>query len=538
MSSWVVLLLALTACLRFGSAKGDPLPSSLVELVMSSPVSSTEDLQRLLDVDSVEDESDDQAANEIHSNSTHKRLPRSLMAGVQPAQQAACKVRTEVMEVTRAMLDRRNANFLLWPPCVEVQRCSGCCNIRTMQCVPVVTEMRQLQMTKITFINRHPHYEKVIVPVEDHITCSCQTKAPAQAPKPAAPKAQSTPPPPPPRHLPKPPQTKSQSKEELHRHDDLKQNQRFHLEDRETQELQWESKYTLRHTQAEPVGPRLQTLTHTQGYRPGPHQNTLSNTPAGSSYASREEVPTRQTSFGVTQMLSDTTQTQIGSGDENAKQMPREDQQQQQQQQQHYHQQHVGPSERYLQQDGTQQSVHKTTNNFSQSGVTNQPQRQLEIPDHDHSQAKVTSHPHSQSKEPNHHHDQSGDTKHDFGQSGMMNHQRNEGEPRIQPTLSEEELIQREKLAQIQRRLDYERRQLEHHHYHRHHHYHHQNHPTQGQSPQEMSLQRTVTDAPPALPPPSLPPTARNPPQTPLPRRRRRKHRRRISKASMRAMIM
>lgn len=69
-----------------------------------------------------------------------------LTVDAQPAQQAACKVRTEVMEVTRSMLDRRNANFLLWPPCVEVQRCSGCCNTRLLQCVPTVTSSRYLQV--------------------------------------------------------------------------------------------------------------------------------------------------------------------------------------------------------------------------------------------------------------------------------------------------------------------------------------------------------------------------------------------------------
>lgn len=69
-----------------------------------------------------------------------------LTVEAQPAQQAACKVRTEVMEVTRSMLDRRNANFLLWPPCVEVQRCSGCCNTRLLQCVPTVTSSRYLQV--------------------------------------------------------------------------------------------------------------------------------------------------------------------------------------------------------------------------------------------------------------------------------------------------------------------------------------------------------------------------------------------------------
>lgn len=47
------------------------------------------------------------------------------------------------------MLDRRNANFMLWPPCVEVQRCSGCCNNRLMQCVPMVTSSRNLQVAAL-----------------------------------------------------------------------------------------------------------------------------------------------------------------------------------------------------------------------------------------------------------------------------------------------------------------------------------------------------------------------------------------------------
>lgn len=66
----------------------------------------------------------------------------------QPAQQAICKVRTEVIEVTRSMLDRHNVNFMLWPPCVEVQQCSGCCNSRLLQCVPTITSSRYLQVNK------------------------------------------------------------------------------------------------------------------------------------------------------------------------------------------------------------------------------------------------------------------------------------------------------------------------------------------------------------------------------------------------------
>ncbi|KAG7255794.1 hypothetical protein CRUP_017266 [Coryphaenoides rupestris] len=77
--------------------RGEPLPSSLVDLVWNSPISSLDDLRHLL-----EEEAGD------------------LAVEAQPALQAECKVRTEVQEVSRAMLDRNNANFMLWPPCVEV----------------------------------------------------------------------------------------------------------------------------------------------------------------------------------------------------------------------------------------------------------------------------------------------------------------------------------------------------------------------------------------------------------------------------------
>uniref|UniRef100_A0A3Q1IYC9 Platelet-derived growth factor subunit B n=1 Tax=Anabas testudineus TaxID=64144 RepID=A0A3Q1IYC9_ANATE len=104
----------------------------------------------------------------------------SNLGNAQPAQQALCKVRTEVVEVTRAMLDRSNANFMLWPPCVEVQRCSGCCNTKSLQCVPVVTHTRYLQVMKIEYINKRPAYAKAVVSVVDHVECRCQ---PAPAPR-------------------------------------------------------------------------------------------------------------------------------------------------------------------------------------------------------------------------------------------------------------------------------------------------------------------------------------------------------------------
>uniref|UniRef100_W5KAS0 Platelet-derived growth factor beta polypeptide a n=1 Tax=Astyanax mexicanus TaxID=7994 RepID=W5KAS0_ASTMX len=516
-SRWSLLLL-LAAFLRFGGAQDESLPPSLVDLVMNSPISSMQDLQRLLDVESVEEEED-----EVHPNGTHKRLPRSL-AGVQVAQQAMCKVRTEVMEVTRAMLDRRNANFLLWPLCVEVQRCSGCCNTRTLQCVPVTTETRHLQMTKIQFINRQPVYEKVVIPVEDHLTCSCQSRAVAPAPR-----AKATPPPPPPRLPPKVTPPKIQSKEELHRHDDLKQNQRFHLEDRETQEAQWQSKYTVTHTQGSPVhtlthtqGLPVHTLTHTQGYRPSPVQHTLTHTPAGPSYVSLEDTSTRRTTLGVPHMQSDTTQhfthqdrlqdrhaktehhthlsthssthssTHLGSGDGSSKvqhQTPKE---------RHSHQHHQHNIHLQHDQATPQHSTpihdfsqsHGSNHHLSKSDVNLHHSSQLEAPILSYSHVEVIGQSSGQTELPDHVSGQSEAANH--------NHQTDRGEHRQEQSQ------------------------------HGHHHHHHHHQPTQA-----SSTAGAVMNAPPTAPPA---------PQTPPPpvpqRRRRRKHRRRISKSAMRAMIM
>ncbi|GAA6100647.1 uncharacterized protein pdgfbb isoform X1 [Tachysurus ichikawai] len=211
---WLHALL-LAACLCYGGAERDPLPVALAELMKSGSVSSTEDLQLLLLSDSVDDDLESD-----HANNTNNRLPRSLL-DAQPAQQAQCKVRTEVMEVTRAMLDRSNANFLLWPPCVEVQRCSGCCNTKNLKCVAVLTHTRYLQVMKIEYVNMRPVYNKAVVSVNDHVECRCQP-----APRPVSRRKSSS----------QKQETRERSgkpryKDELHRRDELKSNQRLKLED-------------------------------------------------------------------------------------------------------------------------------------------------------------------------------------------------------------------------------------------------------------------------------------------------------------------
>ncbi|KAL2087041.1 hypothetical protein ACEWY4_018100 [Coilia grayii] len=321
-SSCILLLAAFAAFLRLGSAEGDPLPPSLVDMVRESPISSIEDLKKLLDTESVEEDSDNQTANEIHSSDGHHRVPRSLMASAEPAQQAACKVRTEVLEVTRSMHDRTNAHFMLWPLCVEVQRCSGCCNSRTSQCVPVITEIRQLQMTKITYVNTRAHFEKVIVPVEDHVRCGCQpltspysnthtSTARKPQPQPQPQPQQPTTPLPPPQpasrlaHKPAQPQPhpQPQNKEDLHRQDALKHNQRLHLEDQDSQGRLWQSKYSLSHTAGEPrhTPARLDYQAQAQARPARPHTPTYPRTDTHHTQQQQQQQDRRSSSLTHTE---------------------------------------------------------------------------------------------------------------------------------------------------------------------------------------------------------------------------------------------
>ena len=65
----------------------------------------------------------------------------------EPARIAECKTRTEVFKISRNLIDRSNANYLVWPPCVEVQRCSGCCNSNRVQCRPTQVQLRPVQVS-------------------------------------------------------------------------------------------------------------------------------------------------------------------------------------------------------------------------------------------------------------------------------------------------------------------------------------------------------------------------------------------------------
>ncbi|OXB60844.1 hypothetical protein ASZ78_014396 [Callipepla squamata] len=144
------VVFAVILSLPLARLEGDPIPEDIYEILGGSSVRSISDLQRALRIDSVD-----------------------ALAAAEPAVLAECKTRTVVFEISRDMVDSTNANFVVWPPCVEVQRCSGCCNNRNVQCRPMQIRVRHVQVNKIEFVQKKPVFKKVIVPLEDHVQCRC-----------------------------------------------------------------------------------------------------------------------------------------------------------------------------------------------------------------------------------------------------------------------------------------------------------------------------------------------------------------------------
>ncbi|GIY55142.1 u43-Liphistoxin-Lth1a_1 [Caerostris darwini] len=94
---------------------------------------------------------------------------------------AMCEPEQQVVELEKP----GHGAVLLWPPCVRVRRCGGCCTSKLLTCSPIATSLYNVSVLRLQYNFQTPDaFESLgtrIISVEQHDRCACKCKQDANS---------------------------------------------------------------------------------------------------------------------------------------------------------------------------------------------------------------------------------------------------------------------------------------------------------------------------------------------------------------------
>ncbi|XP_067860601.1 platelet-derived growth factor subunit A-like isoform X4 [Heptranchias perlo] len=143
------------------------LPEDVLRMIAQADIRSINDLEDLLGIE---------AKDSPGSRPKYK-------IGYSRTKSAGCKTRVVSVEVPRYKVDPTSAGFFLWPSCVEIERCSGCCNTKTYKCIPSLANYRPFQIAKLTYRYGRKELTMHTVTIREHLSCNCTELATLHQPR-------------------------------------------------------------------------------------------------------------------------------------------------------------------------------------------------------------------------------------------------------------------------------------------------------------------------------------------------------------------